>query len=81
MSALAPLTPTLSELQEWQDIAKVREDKICELESIVENLRHDNRMLTVGYHFYIRGNRANLSIAVSSLERCRFRNRNLQGAN
>jgi hypothetical protein len=52
MSALAPLTPTLSELQEWQDIAKVREDKICELESIVENLRHDNRMLTVGYHTF-----------------------------
>jgi len=51
MSALAPLTPTLSELQEWQDIAKVREDKICELESIVENLRHDNRMLNVGYLF------------------------------
>jgi hypothetical protein len=54
MSALAPLTPTLSELQELQDIAKVREDKIHELESIVENLRHDNRMLTVGYLFYIR---------------------------
>lgn len=81
MSALAPLTPTLSELQEWQDIAKVREDKIRELESIVENLRHDNRMLTVGYVFYIRGNRANLSIAECSLKRCRFRNRNLQGAN
>jgi hypothetical protein len=54
MSALAPLTPTLSELQELQDIAKVREDKIHELESIVENLRHDNRMLNVGYLFYIR---------------------------
>ena len=53
MSALAPLTPTLSELQELQDIVKVREDKIHELESIVENLRHDNRMLTVGYLFYI----------------------------
>jgi hypothetical protein len=49
MSALIPITPTLSELQEWQDIAKVREDKIRELESIVENLRHDNRMLTVRY--------------------------------
>jgi hypothetical protein len=49
MSALIPITPTLSELQEWQDIAKVGEDKIRELESIVENLRHDNRMLTVRY--------------------------------
>ena len=49
MSALIPITPTLNELQEWQDIAKVREDKIRELESIVENLRHDNRMLTVRY--------------------------------
>ena len=53
MSALAPLTPTLSELQEWQDIAKVREDKICELESTIENLRHENRMLTVGYLFFL----------------------------
>ena len=42
-----PLTPTLSELQEWQDIANVREDKISELESIIENLRHENRILTV----------------------------------
>jgi len=81
MSALAPLTPTLSELQEWQDIAKLREDKIRELESIVENLRHENRMLTVGYVFYIRGIRANFSIAECPLKRCRFRNRNLQGAN
>ncbi|KAI0302634.1 BRE1 E3 ubiquitin ligase-domain-containing protein [Russula brevipes] len=45
-SALVPVTPTLNELQEWQDIAKIREDKICELESIIEDLRHDNRMLT-----------------------------------
>jgi hypothetical protein len=47
MSALVPATPTLTELQEWQDVAKVREDKIRELELIVENLRHDNRVLTV----------------------------------
>ncbi|KAI0001315.1 BRE1-domain-containing protein [Russula compacta] len=46
-SALLPLTPTLSELQEWQDIANVREDKISELESIIEDLRHENRILTV----------------------------------
>jgi hypothetical protein len=47
MSALVPVTPTLTELQEWQDVAKVREDKIRELELITENLRHDNRILTV----------------------------------
>jgi len=47
MSALVPVAPTLTELQEWQDVAKVREDKIRELELIVENLRHDNRVLTV----------------------------------
>ncbi|KAI9511166.1 BRE1 E3 ubiquitin ligase-domain-containing protein [Russula earlei] len=45
-SALAPIMPTLSELQEWQDIAKAREAKIRELESNIESLRHDNRMLT-----------------------------------
>ncbi|KAN0112027.1 BRE1 E3 ubiquitin ligase domain containing protein [Russula decolorans] len=44
--ALVPVTPTSEELQEWQDIAKVREDKIRELESLNENLRHDNRILT-----------------------------------
>jgi hypothetical protein len=46
-SALVPATPTFGELQEWQDIAKVREDKIRELESLNENLRHENRILTV----------------------------------
>jgi uncharacterized protein YjbI with pentapeptide repeats len=80
MSALVPVTPTLSDLQEWQDVAKVREDKIRELESIIENLRHDNRILSVRC-FYIQGNHADISIANCSLERCRFRNRNLQGAN
>jgi hypothetical protein len=39
----------LAELQEWQDIAKVREEKIRELESLNEDLRHDNRILTVVY--------------------------------
>ncbi|KAI0281031.1 BRE1 E3 ubiquitin ligase-domain-containing protein [Russula aff. rugulosa BPL654] len=46
-SALVPEPPTSGELQEWQDIAKVREDKIRELESLNEHLRHDNRILTV----------------------------------
>ncbi len=46
-STLAPVTPTSGELQEWQDIAKVREDKIRELESLNESLRQDNRILTV----------------------------------
>ncbi|KAF8482639.1 BRE1 E3 ubiquitin ligase-domain-containing protein, partial [Russula ochroleuca] len=41
------IAPTFGELQEWQDIAKVREEKIRELESLNENLRHDNRILTV----------------------------------
>ena len=44
---LVPETSNSGELQEWQDIAKVREDKIRELESLNENLRHDNRILTV----------------------------------
>lgn len=39
--------PPSGELQELQDIAKVREDKIRELELLNENLRHDNRILTV----------------------------------
>ncbi|KAI0000527.1 hypothetical protein BJV77DRAFT_393247 [Russula vinacea] len=43
-SALVPVAPTLVELQE--DIAKVREEKIRELESLNEDLRHDNRILT-----------------------------------
>ena len=51
-SAFVPVTPTLSELQEWQDIAKVREDKIRELESLNEDLRHDNRTLTVVFFFF-----------------------------
>jgi hypothetical protein len=42
----------LSELQDWQDIAKIREDKIRELEANVESLRHDKRILTVRC-FYI----------------------------
>jgi hypothetical protein len=55
-SALLPVAPTLGELQEWQDIAKVREDKIRELESLNGDLRHDNRILTVVYFFYIQEN-------------------------
>jgi hypothetical protein len=43
----------LSELQEWQDIAKVREDKIKELELITQNLRHENRTLGAVRRFYI----------------------------
>ncbi|KAH9058832.1 BRE1 E3 ubiquitin ligase-domain-containing protein [Lactarius vividus] len=46
-SVPAPPTPSFTELQEWQDIAKAREDKIRELESSNENLRHDIRVLTV----------------------------------
>ncbi|KAH9047810.1 hypothetical protein EDB84DRAFT_423293 [Lactarius hengduanensis] len=46
-SVPAPPTPSFTELQEWQDIAKAREDKIRELESNNETLRHDNRVLTV----------------------------------
>ncbi|KAI0305442.1 BRE1-domain-containing protein [Multifurca ochricompacta] len=45
-STLVPLAITLGELQEWQDIAKVREDKIRELELFNDNLRHENRLLT-----------------------------------
>jgi hypothetical protein len=45
LSAVVPMTASLSELQEWQDIAKIREDKIKELESINQNLRHENRTL------------------------------------
>ncbi|KAH9040132.1 BRE1-domain-containing protein, partial [Lactarius pseudohatsudake] len=45
-SVPAPPTPSFTELQEWQDIAKAREDKIRELESNNETLRHDNRVLT-----------------------------------
>ncbi|KAH8995705.1 BRE1-domain-containing protein [Lactarius akahatsu] len=46
-SVPAPPTPSFTELQEWQDIAKAREDKIRELESNNETLRHDIRVLTV----------------------------------
>ncbi|KAI9456516.1 BRE1 E3 ubiquitin ligase-domain-containing protein, partial [Lactarius psammicola] len=46
-SVPAPPTPSFSELQEWQDVAKAREDKIRELESSNENLRHNNHVLTV----------------------------------
>ena len=74
MSALVPVTPTQTELQEWQDVAKVREDKIRELELIVENLRHDNRVLTVRCFRLHPGNQADLSIAKCSLDRCRFWN-------
>ena len=42
-----PPTPSFSELQEWQDISKAREDKIRELESSNESLRHELRVLTV----------------------------------
>lgn len=58
-SALVPPTPTLGELQEWQDIAKVREDKIRELELLNQDLRHDNRILTVVFVFlFVRENLA-----------------------
>ena len=80
-SAFVPVTPTLGELQEWQDIAKVREDKIRELESLNEDLRHDNRTLTVVFFFSTFGNiRLTLLIAKCSLERCFLGNRNVQGA-
>ncbi|KAH9083872.1 BRE1 E3 ubiquitin ligase-domain-containing protein [Lactarius deliciosus] len=46
-SVPAPPTPSFTELQEWQDIATAREDKIRELESNNETLRHDIRVLTV----------------------------------
>jgi hypothetical protein len=52
-SAVVPLTASLVELQEWQDIAKVREDKIRELESINQNLRHENRTLSTVCWFHI----------------------------
>ncbi|KAF8270270.1 BRE1 E3 ubiquitin ligase-domain-containing protein [Lactarius quietus] len=44
---VVPPTPSFSELQEWQDIAKAREDKIRELELSNESLRHEQRVLTV----------------------------------
>jgi len=45
-SAPVPITSTSSELQDWQDIAKLREDKIRGLEANVESLLHDKRILT-----------------------------------
>jgi hypothetical protein len=78
-SALVPVAPTLGELQEWQDIAKVREDKIRELESLNKDLRHDNRILTVVFFFTFGKIRLTLLIAKCSLERCLLRNGNLQG--
>ena len=52
------MTASLVELQEWQDIAKVREDKIKELELINQNLRHENRTLNAVCWFHICGNSA-----------------------
>jgi hypothetical protein len=53
LSAVYPMAASLSELQEWQDIAKIREDKIKELESINQNLRHENRTLSAVRCFYV----------------------------
>ncbi|KAI0268772.1 BRE1 E3 ubiquitin ligase-domain-containing protein [Gloeopeniophorella convolvens] len=38
--------PSLSELQHWQDVAKIREDRIKELEVINENLLNENHVLS-----------------------------------
>ncbi|KAI0256288.1 BRE1 E3 ubiquitin ligase-domain-containing protein [Lactifluus subvellereus] len=45
-SAVVPVAASFSELQKWQDIAKVREDEIKELESVNLNMRHEYRILS-----------------------------------
>ena len=51
-SAVVPVIASLSELHKWQDIAKVREDEIEELESINLNMRHEYRILSAVCFFF-----------------------------